>query len=975
MPIKFSCPNKHPLSVKDHLAGKVGKCPKCGVKVRVPSPQVKATVAEEQMPVPAVAASALPSSLKPPKPKQQDRSENDVPKKRNSWVKIFAVAGVALTLLAIAGVAIVFSLLGNSAPAKAPSSPAVAKVTPSQQVKEKQLASADQQSETETSAVTDKQVAAPETSGPGVKLLEAAEWFSFDDQTGSLAALTRDKLYLYSREYLESGKGRVVGPVEMEYGRASIAFKQLDDRSLFVIGKLNSPTIVCYDANTLEPVQTIETPCRHVTHVDASGNSSAERIYFSGNNSPLNQQKGSEVYVADLSSTDSKGLVKLCDLVSDSSFSVSNCGAWLLSANARRISEFNWPEGEIAERLNGNREPIISGPLGKYGFASDRIFLLADPIEMVASRLHPFNAKGILRNHPYAFAVVVRGNPEVSSPADGKELLVRSNKKGALTVYLDLVDLHDPVKPTPYPTDAWKNQELMKALVANGAKLFFFEDHQSGCIRLCCNDWTYEIPLDDKELATREVFKVVVDGPATVNVGDQWKARLSVPGVDRKPKFTFSEVPDGLTVVGAQLQWQPTADQVGENMIRIHWNTGTQSGGFETMLTVNARPAENALPFANRIPIPFEIKSMAVDPDQQNVIATGKKIRSSKSMVAVANLHSGKTVWEFETDVPVHHALVDDHHVYLLLPGINGSTIRVLSRSDKSVVKELFHKSRTPLAVVGNQFFAATEVYAVPSLEAVAGVIEFGMFFDWFERNEDGFRVKGQQYDHDQKKIQMIHLIRYADRDHWALRNHMLYSRPRSGNGYRKEVDVQNRFRLTLTEGGIEVEDRREHANPERFRSKPRFVAKQSSFVFDREDSIRLEYEIVGGKAPYTAGPQHGLKPIVDNKATLEIDPKQVEESYKKFDDLLDDKLRDQKNRYDKQLRVETFDGIVRELNSQCENLTGIAVKNGMMAIPVRAGLLGRDSNRSDFYISHWIFVTVPIDEVKKANNIVRTEK
>lgn len=43
MPITFNCPQGHRLTCPDELAGKPGKCPKCGVVVRVPSPAAVAT--------------------------------------------------------------------------------------------------------------------------------------------------------------------------------------------------------------------------------------------------------------------------------------------------------------------------------------------------------------------------------------------------------------------------------------------------------------------------------------------------------------------------------------------------------------------------------------------------------------------------------------------------------------------------------------------------------------------------------------------------------------------------------------------------------------------------------------------------------------------------------------------------------------------------------------------------------------------
>jgi hypothetical protein len=40
--IQLDCPNGHPLKVDDRFAGKMGRCPACGVKVRIPLPGIAA---------------------------------------------------------------------------------------------------------------------------------------------------------------------------------------------------------------------------------------------------------------------------------------------------------------------------------------------------------------------------------------------------------------------------------------------------------------------------------------------------------------------------------------------------------------------------------------------------------------------------------------------------------------------------------------------------------------------------------------------------------------------------------------------------------------------------------------------------------------------------------------------------------------------------------------------------------------------
>lgn len=43
MVLRFNCPNGHALTSPEHLAGRVGKCPHCGAKIKVPSPPAAAS--------------------------------------------------------------------------------------------------------------------------------------------------------------------------------------------------------------------------------------------------------------------------------------------------------------------------------------------------------------------------------------------------------------------------------------------------------------------------------------------------------------------------------------------------------------------------------------------------------------------------------------------------------------------------------------------------------------------------------------------------------------------------------------------------------------------------------------------------------------------------------------------------------------------------------------------------------------------
>lgn len=70
MGIRVTCPNGHTLNVKEHLAGRVGRCPKCGGPVRIPevseAPEAQGPGATVGAPPPATAAPA--ASSPPPVP-------------------------------------------------------------------------------------------------------------------------------------------------------------------------------------------------------------------------------------------------------------------------------------------------------------------------------------------------------------------------------------------------------------------------------------------------------------------------------------------------------------------------------------------------------------------------------------------------------------------------------------------------------------------------------------------------------------------------------------------------------------------------------------------------------------------------------------------------------------------------------------------------------------------------------------------
>lgn len=92
MAITFLCPSGHKLSSPDELAGKPGKCPKCGVTFRVPVPEPDEPAESEQAESPdesesPAAAPAAEPSKTPPKPsvKPSPASAAPAPSKSPAW--------------------------------------------------------------------------------------------------------------------------------------------------------------------------------------------------------------------------------------------------------------------------------------------------------------------------------------------------------------------------------------------------------------------------------------------------------------------------------------------------------------------------------------------------------------------------------------------------------------------------------------------------------------------------------------------------------------------------------------------------------------------------------------------------------------------------------------------------------------------------------------------------------------------------
>jgi len=84
MGIRFFCPNGHKLNVKEHLAGKTGFCPECGVRLAIPYQSTRKSSRElhqekvgNESPPDVPTPGPTPAAFFPEETPQQNAAEND----------------------------------------------------------------------------------------------------------------------------------------------------------------------------------------------------------------------------------------------------------------------------------------------------------------------------------------------------------------------------------------------------------------------------------------------------------------------------------------------------------------------------------------------------------------------------------------------------------------------------------------------------------------------------------------------------------------------------------------------------------------------------------------------------------------------------------------------------------------------------------------------------------------------------------
>ena len=141
--ISFPCPNGHSLKVKDSLAGRTGRCPKCKVPIAIPSPDVDTdefdlSGFEDDIPAPTGLDDELagltppPSNIRPPRRKDGSRRRSgDVPaERRSAGAPSSASRPWQIATGILAATTLLFAALWMAGPGEADAPPAAAAAPP-----------------------------------------------------------------------------------------------------------------------------------------------------------------------------------------------------------------------------------------------------------------------------------------------------------------------------------------------------------------------------------------------------------------------------------------------------------------------------------------------------------------------------------------------------------------------------------------------------------------------------------------------------------------------------------------------------------------------------------------------------------------------------------------------------------------------------------------------------------------------------
>ncbi len=556
--------------------------------------------------------------------------------------------------------------------------------------------------------------------GCGFQLLEGADYFAMDSVNGSLAAVTSSSrsLYLYPSEYLAGKSKKVIGPVSVGLQPGHIRFKQHGERGLYIVHDRIEPMIRCFDAKSLELVQSISTPCFHVVNMDVVRNANSSRIFFQGSNLPLQDgnSQDSIVYAVDLD--DPSSVTEIAKERSSSDiFQISPDGTTLIHDRTfARLSN---------ERLSQplSSQPLMFRSMSINNFGAQPIFDPSGATVAIKKSVYATDFSAKLFDCDALPLCYLIGKPFLV----GIAVDTASMKDFELKVRLVELATGKTSYEWPIPMQelpgGLKREEFRHPEFFVNAFAMFHSLHDNA-LQIALKDWTHRLSLESiKSLETNVSVASgsvipIIGGPGRIVADESVDAPISIAS-DADAKFELVAAPDGITLENNRLKWTPTMMQVKAHSIKVKWQSNERTGDVNWLLDV---VFPDSRPDVTEFPVNFPVHMFNISWDTSSAVLVGEEYpgslqsRDSSSRLAVVNLIENRVENSISLPYPVHAARIDKAFVYAKP---QTEKLEVRRRDNLQLRSEFFVNSVSAFAAFADRILVANNVYTVPELKPI----------------------------------------------------------------------------------------------------------------------------------------------------------------------------------------------------------------------------------------------------------------
>jgi hypothetical protein len=551
-----------------------------------------------------------------------------------------------------------------------------------------------------------------------VDLKAPASTFAFDRLSGALLAVHKDgrAVTVYPRAYLDGTSNRAADPAAATGRPAYAVFKQVRDKGYFVIGGKDANLYVL-DTTTGKQIKKIPLSNASAIHwLSASTDPNDPHVYYTFSSKRRYSHDVARVNVATGKDGEAFGLEGTEVVVSAGGryFYTRRSG---VSPSGFRAARLETDESTGRPRMRSAYSDhrscwsYVPDPFGQYT-ASDEAMYTVDLARKLADLAYKplafFPDRPLIVGH--RSCSVESGDQDNS----GRELVTASwntfKVNGRMVV---------PKRIAEQAIDG-KKWSLFRSAGHYGKILNdygVFADAAGNRILLAFGAKVMVAPLQMLNLPDEPILHVRIAGARDLFVGRP--AVLKLVPMDRRVRFELNAKPTGMSLVGNEIRWQPTAGQVGPAAVELRVHHGQSQRRQKLALRVMRRSLR----------LRFTPGAIAMDPDGKLAVAWTRDRDhpfdrrdgdGPVGRIALIDLQSMKQLVSKAIVNPVVAAAVDAHHVYVATQ--TADAIEILDLKDLSRKRRVFTNGRVQslLTFSPSVLFVRTDrevrTFAVPAL-------------------------------------------------------------------------------------------------------------------------------------------------------------------------------------------------------------------------------------------------------------------